>query len=77
MKFPRQPAKNCPLWLGSGHVKHLGFPDPAATTGSEGQRLEMFRQVRDGLRQAVFRYLEEVGEDDSVLKGEFYATGNL
>jgi arsenate reductase len=22
-------AQTCPLWLGSGRVKHIGFPDPA------------------------------------------------
>lgn len=52
-------AKNCPLWLGTGRVKHMGFPDPAAATGSEEERLEVFRQMRDSLRQEVFRYLGE------------------
>jgi arsenate reductase len=68
-------ASNCPLWLGPGRVKHMGFPDPAAATGSEAERLAVFRQVRDGLRQEVFRYLEE----DSAAKGGFYVTvtGNL
>ena len=39
--------------------------------------LEVFRQVRDGLRQKVLRYLEEM--EDSAAKGGFYATatGNL
>jgi arsenate reductase len=46
-------ASNCPLWLGPGWVKHMGFPDPAAAIGSEAQRLTVFRQLRDGLRQEV------------------------
>jgi len=33
---------NCLLWLGPGRVKHMGFPDPAAATGSEAERLEVF-----------------------------------
>jgi len=70
-----QPAQNCPLWLGPGQVKHMGFPDPAAATGSEAERLEVFRQVRDGLNQEVLRYLEET--EDSVAKRAFYVTGNL
>jgi arsenate reductase len=70
-----QAAQNCPLWLGPGQVKHMGFPDPAAATGSEAERLEVFRQVRDGLHQEVLRYLEET--EDSVAKGGFYATRNL
>ena len=53
-------ARNCPVWLGKGKRVHLGFPDPAAATGSEDERLEVFRQVRDGLRQRVFAHLEQV-----------------
>jgi len=52
-------AKNCPFWLGSGRVTHKGFPDPAAATGSEEERLAVFRQVRDGLRQEIFAHLEQ------------------
>jgi arsenate reductase len=76
-----QAARNCPLWLGPGRVKHIGFPDPAVTIGSEAERLKVFRQVRDGLCQEVLRYLEEMKNsvEDSVTKGGFYATdtGNL
>jgi arsenate reductase len=70
-----QAAQNCPLWLGPGQVKHMGFPDPAAAIGSEAERLEVFRQVRDGLRQEVSHYLKEI--EDLVAKGGFYATRNL
>ncbi|MFO7741447.1 MAG: arsenate reductase ArsC [Anaerolineae bacterium] len=52
-------AENCPLWLGSGNVHHIGFPDPADTTGSEEERMEVFWKVRDGLRREVFGYLKE------------------
>ena len=55
-------ARDCPLWLGAGQVKHMGFPDPAAVTGSEDERLEVVRQVRDGIRQEAMRYLEQVEE---------------
>ena len=51
-------ARNCPAWLGKGVVKHIGFPDPAAAKGSEEERLAIFRQVRDGLREKVFEYLQ-------------------
>lgn len=52
-------AENCPVWLGLGEVEHIGFPDPADATGSEEERLEVFRRVRDGLRREVLRYLKE------------------
>jgi arsenate reductase len=64
-------AENCPLWLGSGNVRHLGFPDPAEATGSEEEKLQVFRQVRDGLRQEVIRALEEA--EDAGPSGGFYA----
>jgi arsenate reductase len=54
-----QAARNCPAWLGKGIVKHIGFPDPAAAQGSEEERLAAFRQVRDGLRDQVFQYLQD------------------
>jgi arsenate reductase len=65
-------AQNCPMWLGEGRRKHLGFPDPAAATGTEDEQLEIFRQVRDGLKQSIFAYLEQVesGEAEEV---KFYA----
>jgi arsenate reductase len=53
-------AKNCPLCLGWGRAIHVGFPDPAAAEGSEEERLAVFREVRDGLRQRVFEVLEQI-----------------
>jgi arsenate reductase len=52
-------AQNCPLWLGRGQVVHISFPDPAAATGSEAERLAVFRQVRDETRQQALSYLEK------------------
>jgi len=55
-----QAAKNCPVWLGKGRVKHFGFPDPAAERGSEVEQIAAFRDVRDGLRKAIFEYLTQI-----------------
>jgi arsenate reductase len=55
-------AENCPVWLGSGHVHHIGFPDPADAVGSKEERLAVFRRVRDGLRREVFRYLRDIND---------------
>jgi arsenate reductase len=49
--------ENCPVWLGDGQVIHIGFPDPALATGSETARMDVFRQVRDDIRQQVLNYL--------------------
>lgn len=40
---------------------HWGFPDPARAEGTEEQILEQFRQVRDGLRDRVATFLQELG----------------
>jgi arsenate reductase len=50
-------AKNCPAWLGEGIVTHIGFPDPARADGTDEERMAVFRQVRDGLREQVINYL--------------------
>jgi arsenate reductase len=52
-------AQNCPAWLGEGHKVHLGFPDPAAATGTEEEQLAVFRQVRDAIRAQVLAFLEQ------------------
>ena len=51
-------AANCPLWLGSGTVVHLPFPDPAAVDGPRAERLAAFCQARDSIRETVVPYLE-------------------
>jgi arsenate reductase len=42
---------NCPIFPGNTAAIHHSFDDPAALEGSEEQRLEAFRRVRDQLRQ--------------------------
>jgi arsenate reductase len=46
-------AEECPLWLGRGRKTHLGFPDPAAATGTEEEILAVFRQVRDAIAEQI------------------------
>ncbi len=43
-------AENCPVWLGKGKRVHIGFPDPAKAEGSEDEKMEVFRQVRDDIQ---------------------------
>lgn len=52
-----QAAKNCPVWLGQGRQVHMGFPDPAAAEGGDAAKMQIFRQVRDTLREKVLAYL--------------------
>jgi len=50
-------AHNCPVWIGRGLVKHMGFPDPADAEGTEEERLAVFRQVRNGMQKQISEYL--------------------
>lgn len=54
-------AENCAAWLGSGRVVHISFPDPAKATGTENERLAVFRSVRDDIRAKVLSYVKDIG----------------
>ena len=43
----------CPIWPGHPSKLHMGFPDPAAATGSEAQRMAVFREVYGMIRTKV------------------------
>lgn len=43
----------CPVWLEDAWRLHWGLPDPAAVDGSEEEKLEAFRAVRDELRRRL------------------------
>ncbi len=53
-------AENCPLWLGQGDTAHIGFPDPARATGTDEQKLSVFRTVRDDISKDVLGFLRTV-----------------
>ncbi len=43
----------CPVFLGKALRVHWGLPDPAAAVGSDDQKLQAFRDVRDELRRRL------------------------
>ena len=43
----------CPYFPGAAQRLHWSLPDPAAAEGTEDERLEVFRSVRDRLRQHI------------------------
>jgi arsenate reductase len=43
--------ESCPVFPGRAVTIHRNFEDPAATGGSEEQRLAIFRRVRDEMRR--------------------------
>jgi arsenate reductase len=51
-------AENCPVWLGGGKRVHVGFPDPAKASGSDGEIMTVFRSVRDDIERQIIPLLE-------------------
>jgi arsenate reductase len=50
-----QAQEQCPIFPGETEVMHVGFPDPARSSGSE----RIFRKVRDALREQLVPLLRE------------------
>ncbi len=55
-------AEACPFFPGARRQVHWGFPDPSQATGTEAERLAVFRQVRDGLARRIDAFLAEPAE---------------
>ena len=52
--------EECPVFLGKATRLHWGLPDPAAVNGSETERLDAFRKVRDELRRRIRDFLVQI-----------------
>jgi arsenate reductase len=52
-------AEGCPLFPGATHRLHWPFEDPAGFTGSNEQRLEKTRRVRDQIREKLESFCRE------------------
>ncbi len=54
--------ENCPVFHGVvKHRLHIGFEDPAKAHGSEAEVLQVFRSVRDQIKEAFYRfYLQNI-----------------
>jgi len=48
--------ETCPVFFGKAEKLHHDFEDPAAATGSEEQRLAVFRRVRDQMRAYLWNF---------------------
>jgi arsenate reductase (thioredoxin) len=55
---------NCPLFPGGKQRLHWSFPDPSKATGSEEEQLAVYRQIRDGIRSRIERFLQ--AEEDTI-----------
>ncbi len=56
-------AEECPFFPGARRQEHWSFPDPSAATGTDEQRLAVFRQVRDAIAARIDAWLAANGVD--------------
>ena len=52
-------SERCPLFPGPMTRLHWSFEDPAAATGTEDERLAVFRRVRDAIDARLRGWLAE------------------
>ena len=52
-----QANEACPVFFGARQRLHWSFPDPSKAEGTEEQQLEVYRQVRDAIRERIEREL--------------------
>lgn len=50
----------CPVFPGVTHRLHLPFPDPAAVTGTEEERLAAVRRIRDAIKERMAELSREL-----------------
>ena len=50
----------CPIFPGMGTRLHWPFEDPAVFTGSEEEKITLFRTVRDQIKRKIQTWLDDV-----------------
>ena len=53
-------AEKCPVFPGAGKRLHWGFIDPSSLTGTEEQKLQRTREIRDEIKKRVQAWVREV-----------------
>lgn len=49
--------ESCPVFTGATQTLHWPFDDPADATGSDEEKMKMFRRVRDEIKTKIQSYL--------------------
>jgi arsenate reductase len=55
-------GERCPVFPGAARRLHWSFDDPSAAPGSEAERRQTFRRVRDEIAQRIRAWLTQAGE---------------
>ncbi len=57
-------AEECPYFPRARRQEHWGFPDPSAATGTEDERLAVFRRVRDAIAARIDAFVQQNQEQE-------------
>jgi arsenate reductase len=52
--------ESCPFFPGGRKPMHKGFQDPASVAGTEAEKLQVFRRVRDEIRDWIERTFSDI-----------------
>ena len=58
-----QANETCPVFFGAKQRRHWSLPDPSHATGTEGEQLAVYRQVRDAIRARIETELLETDRE--------------
>src|SRR5438094_7505344 len=53
-------AEKCPIFPGVTNRLHWSFPDPSALVGTQAERLEGTRKIRDDIRRRIETWCDEM-----------------
>ena len=53
----QEATEACPYYPNAAHQVHWGFDDPAAATGTDEERLAVFRRVRDEIAASIDEFV--------------------
>ena len=56
--------ETCPVFPGSGETAHWSFDDPSEAEGSEEERLQVYRRVRDQVRDRLKMFILAAARED-------------
>jgi arsenate reductase len=56
--------ESCPIFPGAEQTGHWGFDDPSEAQGTEEERLQVFRRVRDELRDRLRMFILAASRED-------------
>jgi arsenate reductase (thioredoxin) len=65
----QEAAERCPIFPGVTQRLHWSFPDPAAATGSDAEKLEQTRTIRDALRAQIEGWAAAVQQEKPLVRG--------